>query len=393
MREVDSETPVEGDITEFSEQSKVLMRKLRRSIRSSIATSRRLADWDPHDLGGRVAEFGETLEWRNEEIGWDLGVLRRKAKGTLESALREFNEPFLTHANAMLTIAEHVNTQSATTWRQTAHAQAKLDVICELHSQAIIVTEEVLALLAAGLPSGASARWRTLYELSIIGSFIARSPKDTANRYASSHLIELWKQNELSLSELSRKDSQVRKALLDRREQLLPIRNALLEKYGSEIDRSYGWAASRLRLKRVTFNDIERRVRAQGFRMLPHGDRYSYKEASQHIHGERLSSMRTLVKVPNTTAHFVGATLEPSLIQVATVWTLQHLTWTLAELTSRTQGIPEALYWGYVAHMYSLDADTETWHGIHAVNTGYLRNSFAVANDDERRRAAPVLPQ
>lgn len=265
----DENNPVDNEFLELAAQSNSLLRKLRRSIRSSIAMSRRLDYGGQYDLGGQVAAFGGTLEWRNEELGWELGNLRIEANRVLQGQLSEFNEPYLIHAQSLLTVSEHVNTHAATTWRQGVRDQEKLDVVCELHSQAILVGEEVLALLKSGLPTGASARWRTLYELSIVGTFLARSPKDTAKRYSASHVVELWKQTELALKETPSRDRTIRSQLIQQLERIRPERNRLLAEYGPTFATPYGWAAKRLGLKRVQFTDIERRVRSGGTRILP----------------------------------------------------------------------------------------------------------------------------
>lgn len=369
-----------SDIIDLGEESKSLLRILRKSIRSSIALSSRRQDWNIHDLGGNVANFGETLEWRNEEIVWDLGLIRSRATEILRGQLANRNEPYLICANALISVAEHINTHASTDWRKSARARDKLDVICELHAQSIIIAEEILSLLRSGHPGGASARWRTLYELNIVASFIASSPKDTALRYKDSHIMEYWRQNELALEEVPKKERDTRTQLLAQKEMISTERNKLLAKYGKEFDGQYGWAAKRLAIRRPTFRDIEHRVRRNGNRILPFGDRLSYKEASQHIHGERVSSIATLVHVPGTNSLYVGASMNPTLIQAATIWTLQKTTWDLASLTTRTQHVAESLYWAYVAYMFTLDADTEGWHRPHTVDTGYLRKRFTLVD-------------
>lgn len=196
--------------------------------------------------------------------------------------------------------------------------------------------------------------------------------------------MEYWRQNELALEEVPKKERDTRAQLLAQREMILPQRDKLLAKYGKEFDGQYGWAAKRLANRRPTFRDIEYRVRRYGNRVLPYGDRLSYKVASQHIHGERLSSIATLVRVPETSSLYVGASMDPALIQAATIWTLQKTTWDLADLTTRTQYVAEALYWAYVAYMFTLDADTEGWHRPHTIDTGYLRKRFTLVDGTHR---------
>ena len=53
----------------------------------------------------------------------------------------------------------------------------------EVCRRAAGVAHEVLALLRAGFPDGAHARWRTLYELAVVAHVLAAGNRGTASRY------------------------------------------------------------------------------------------------------------------------------------------------------------------------------------------------------------------
>ncbi|MEQ8404423.1 MAG: DUF5677 domain-containing protein [Oceanicaulis sp.] len=68
---------------------------------------------------------------------------------------------------------------------ERAHTESdyKHFALIELHTKSLLVTREIIALLECGYPDGALARWRTLHELSVVGSFIQQGDQDLAYRY------------------------------------------------------------------------------------------------------------------------------------------------------------------------------------------------------------------
>ncbi len=52
------------------------------------------------------------------------------------------------------------------------------------------VTDEILCLLENGFPDGAMARWRTLYEIGVVGAVIQKHGDGIANRYLAHQHIE-----------------------------------------------------------------------------------------------------------------------------------------------------------------------------------------------------------
>ena len=357
-----------------------LLRQLQRSIRSSIALSRRREDWDPNDLLDHAAAFGETLQWRYHELNLDIGLNRTAAAEELEAQLKPLVNPYVTYFNAFLTIAEHINTASGGRWRTGNRARVKINVMCELHAQALTIAEEVVTLIRHGLPAGAAARWRTLYELTTIATFIARSPNRVAERYLGSHIVEQQMRIDRGDSDYLLRKKGFSQLEQERRRVVGEEFARLVSDYGPEFGRSFGWAAERLKRKKVTFADIEARV---GNRSR----RYSYVTASQHIHGVRLSSMQTLGLRAETESVFEQAPQDSYLVQIDTIWTLQDLTWELASIVSRTQSVPEALYWGYACHITALDADTETQHGRFSVHPSFLRSQMSI---EPRPKTSPT---
>jgi len=73
----------------------------------------------------------------------------------------------------------------------------KTDPLCEalvrLQARACRISSAIYALLKAGYPDDAYARWRTLYEIDIIGAFIEKFGEEAALSYLRSSSVQLFK--------------------------------------------------------------------------------------------------------------------------------------------------------------------------------------------------------
>jgi len=68
----------------------------------------------------------------------------------------------------------------------------KFKALLRLHAGATRVAGEVYALLLAGFPSGAHARWRTLHEIAVTALFIAQEDNETAERYINHRFVKSY---------------------------------------------------------------------------------------------------------------------------------------------------------------------------------------------------------
>lgn len=158
-------------------------------------------------------------------------------------------------------------------------ASAKKDYVFEalirLHARSCQIAYEVLVLLRAGFADGAHARWRTMHEVSVAASFLAKNGVDLAERYLLHHHIESYKgmlQHQkyfarLKHNPLSHKEIEHMKGIYDK----------LLDRFGQDYRNSYGWAATTLLKRDPNFSDIEEAVG------LDHWRPY-YKMASHNVH-------------------------------------------------------------------------------------------------------------
>jgi len=62
-----------------------------------------------------------------------------------------------------------------------------------IHGRGCHIATEIWHLLRGGFSDGAEARWRTLYELSIISEFILLIGEDIGKRYLAYESVEIYK--------------------------------------------------------------------------------------------------------------------------------------------------------------------------------------------------------
>lgn len=143
-----------------------------------------------------------------------------------------------------------------------------------IHGRALRTATAVLVLLDNGLPDDAYARWRTLYELSVIAEFISEHGEEAANRYLLHETVALKQRldNELTWGKKIPKKQQ---------REIEKDYGAVMSVYGPPFKNPFGWAAGFIASNdNPRFVDLERAVK--GKTIVP-----PYKESSIQIHGGR----------------------------------------------------------------------------------------------------------
>ncbi|MDD2888567.1 MAG: DUF5677 domain-containing protein [Aliarcobacter sp.] len=142
--------------------------------------------------------------------------------------------------------------------------------LIKLTTRAIQVSKEILILLRHGFASGANARWRTLYEICAVSSFlIDKGDNVTAKKYLDFSIIESLRKEKIN------EDNEAIKLLQNEVD-------SLVKKYGEPYKiGDFGWAASILNQKKVTFFDIEKSINFSNMRLI-------YKNACDDIHSGSL---------------------------------------------------------------------------------------------------------
>jgi Family of unknown function (DUF5677) len=176
-------------------------------------------------------------------------------------------------------------------------------VLAHLQARACRIAEEALLLLRAGLGLGAYARWRSLNEIAVVGTFIDQHGDDMALRYFDHIEVDQWL--ELRAAEGSgRISDEEREALAEAQVEV----DKLKTKYGASFLADYGWAA-----------DALAGSAHRGFRAIEHAAdfghlRFDYRRASGQIHA---SAARVLMP-PDAQDPYRTMLSGPSLLWIAT---------------------------------------------------------------------------
>lgn len=171
-----------------------------------------------------------------------------------------------------------------TLWHKISSTSMTFGVLLRLHARACQIAGEVHALLSAGYPDGAMARWRALHEVSVVTHFIYQHGDEMAERYIEHAAITTYRGaltyaehcSALGFEELGADDI----------ERLRAEREGLVRKYGSSFTEDYGWATSAFS-KVPKFVDLEEAVDLGHFRPF-------YRWASNNVHAGPMGILDTL---------------------------------------------------------------------------------------------------
>lgn len=133
------------------------------------------------------------------------------------------------------------------------------DALMRLHARACLVAGEVLALLRAGFPSGAHARWRTIHELAVVAFFISEHGQEIARRYLAHDAVQRYKSALL----YNRYQEKLGYEPFDpgEFETIEQARNDALDEFGPGFGKDWGWAIPALSDgASPTFNAIEQAI-------------------------------------------------------------------------------------------------------------------------------------
>ncbi len=149
------------------------------------------------------------------------------------------------------------------------------EILLHLHARAIQISKEILILMKNGYADGAIARWRTLYEISIISLFISKYGNETAKMYKDYTIVETY--NELT-TYIKKNDKLGYNEIPDEEIQRQEKNISELElKYGKDYIKPYGWTMNILEKKNRKFEGIENAVEQDHIRPF-------YKWACNAVH-------------------------------------------------------------------------------------------------------------
>jgi Family of unknown function (DUF5677) len=161
-------------------------------------------------------------------------------------------------------------------------------VVSLLLARATSTAHEVCALLRAGFPIGAAARWRTLYEIKVVSRVLQIGHRGTAARYINHRWVQLQKHEALSWP------------LVDWSDYLTPSDvnrkvAQLVRRYGPEYKGSYGWAAEvtrrKLKVARPRFHDLERLAATCDRDNLVSVEKNRHQRANRSVHADSFGNL------------------------------------------------------------------------------------------------------
>lgn len=139
---------------------------------------------------------------------------------------------------------------------------AKTHVLTSLVRRCLYTSRGILVLLRAGLSLEAHARWRSLHEFAATAQFIAMHDEDLAERYYAHRTVEARKaQRELARD---RYDPVIGAPELDAAslESLERAYQEVVDAYGNEITKDWGWTAAVLPSGKRHFGGVREAVAA-----------------------------------------------------------------------------------------------------------------------------------
>ena len=175
----------------------------------------------------------------------------------------------------------------------------KREALLILHTRACQTTLEILTLIENGLPDGAYARWRTLYEITVVAFFVSRFGDGAAKRYMAHDVVSA---RELLVNEFRFAGEQYDTKLLEgEAKEIEDDFIAAVQEFGKPFAGHYGWAADSLNKKTPRFQDLEEAV---DWGVLPP----EYKWSSFKVHAGSAGALRSLGTIGDNQVIHSGAT-------------------------------------------------------------------------------------
>lgn len=156
-----------------------------------------------------------------------------------------------------------------------------------IHSRALLTSRECLVLLKNGYADGAFSRWRTLYELSVIGALLfEKKDNNLCEKYLDYFHIQAYKEEQLNREKGH--PSHTDDSFINLKDNY----DYVVQKYGKDYSKGeYGWANELLN-KVASFRDIEDSANMGNLRGY-------YKSSSMFVHGNYKASQESLGLIPN----------------------------------------------------------------------------------------------
>lgn len=370
----------DGEIDQFQANGSTIrsaMAAMQRSIRASIARSRRL---DQSGENASAHAYVDNHEHDIQMFGLAVGAASARMRQAETQLIGGDLEVPIQHFRSLLVVLWHINESSSTVWRTSRRWGNTFDVLLELHAQALMTSEEAFMLIESGYPIAAEVRWRTLFELEAVAEVLSVGDDLAARLYKVSHVAEMHRRlPDLDLLPTLGADN------LGVRDYEATVRKAfagISDRYSARQLQPYGWLMPFFgeTKKRFTFRDVWDVAR----RALDEDDELCleymrYVHASQHGHGVRASSTATLAKRTGPTGPtFVpagGGLYSPA---EAVNRSIMRITRILCDVSFELFESEESHYWCEVAAAVSLDVSTELMARPMEVQQGFSSSLWSI---------------
>jgi hypothetical protein len=198
---------------------------------------------------------------------------RTGALAVTAEEVRRMYGPGIDLFEVVLRIASETGAEYAERYLQIDGGPAVPWVLAHLQARACRIGEEALTLLKAGFGPGASSRWRALYEIAVVATFVGKHGDETAVRYVDHLWVQRWKLLR-DAADTGTLDQDGQQALDEAKCEV----DRLVAVHGKAFTHDYGWAARALPA-----------AVHQGFRALADATdfehvRPDYRQASASVH-------------------------------------------------------------------------------------------------------------
>ena len=236
------------------------------------------------ESGSNILYKGFDKDKNNE-----LKYVRKYTNGFTNRLYKTWKKPF-DYFESLIELIASCTYSFTETFYEEAYKDDNLlfNALQNIQARALLISRECLTLIKNGYPDGAFSRWRTIYELSVIGKLLYdENSQDLCERYLNYYHIQEYLDEKYSRERGHQDHTDESFKILEQNY------NFMINKYGKDYAKGdYGWANDVFNKKRVTFQEIKDRVDMDGL--------YGYyKLSSAYIHGNHKANEESLGVIPN----------------------------------------------------------------------------------------------
>lgn len=225
----------------------------------------------------------------NKDKNNELRLVRKYTSGFNNRLYKTWKKPFDDFETLIELITSYTYSFNTTFYEEAYNNDNLLfNALQNIQARALLISRECLTLIKNGYPDGAFSRWRTIYELSVIGKLLFdENDPDLSERYLNYYHIQEY------LDERSSRERGYQDHTDESFNILKQNYDFIVNKYGQDyVKGTYGWANKLFGKKGVTFQEIKDRVdmdKLYGY----------YKLSSSYIHGNHKANEESLGVMPN----------------------------------------------------------------------------------------------